>query len=127
MPTEPTHPRRAPGELEADVLATLWRAGEPLSPGQVRQALGSQLAYTTVMTILSRLHDKGSVTRSRVGRAYIYTPAFEQAELAASQMRTLLDSGHDREAVLARFVGSLSDDEERTLAALLRRAARRRS
>jgi predicted transcriptional regulator len=127
MPTEPRHSRRAPGELEADVLATLWRADGPLSPGQVRQALGSQLAYTTVMTILSRLHDKGSVTRSRVGRAYLYTPAFEQAELAASQMRTLLDSGHDREAVLARFVGSLSDDEERTLAALLRRAARRRS
>jgi predicted transcriptional regulator len=121
------HPRRAPGELEADVLAILWRADEPLSPGQVRDALGTDLAYTTVMTILTRLHDKGSVTRSRAGRAYVYTPAFEQAELAASQMRSLLDSGHDREAVLARFVGALSSDDERTLSALLRRASRRRS
>jgi predicted transcriptional regulator len=118
--------RRASGELEADVLATLWRSDEPLSPGQVRDELGGELAYTTVMTILSRLHDKGSVTRTRVGRAYIYRPAFEQAELAASRMRSLLDSGHDREAVLARFVGSLSADDERTLAALLRRAARGR-
>jgi predicted transcriptional regulator len=117
--------RRAPGELEADVLATLWRDDRPLSPGQVRDQLGTELAYTTVMTILSRLHDKGSVTRSRVGRAYLYTPAFEQAELAASQMRTVLDSGHDREAVLARFVGSLSADDERTLTALLRRSSRR--
>jgi predicted transcriptional regulator len=120
-------PRRAPGELEADVLAALWRADQPLSPGQVRDQLGADLAYTTVMTILSRLHDKGSVTRSRVGRAYVYTPAFAQAELAASQMRELLDSGDDRAEVLARFVGSLTSEEERTLATLLRRAARRRS
>jgi predicted transcriptional regulator len=98
-----------------------------VSPGQVRAALGSDLAYTTVMTILTRLYDKGSVTRRRVGRAYVYTPAFAQAEVAASQMRELLNSGHDREEVLARFVGSLTSDEERTLAALLRRAARRRS
>ena len=118
--------RRAPGELEADVLATLWRADVALSPGQVREALGSDLAYTTVMTILTRLYDKGSVTRRRVGRAYVYTPAFAQAELAASQMRELLDSGHDRAEVLARFVGSLTSDDERTLAALLRRTTRRR-
>lgn len=121
-----SHARRAPGELEADVLAALWRADEPLTPGQVRKELGSDLAYTTVMTILTRLYDKGSVTRTRAGRAYVYTPAFAQAELAASQMRELLDNGHDRAEVLARFVGSLSSDEERTLAALLRRAARRR-
>jgi predicted transcriptional regulator len=120
------HSRRAPGELEADVLAALWRANEPLTPGEVREHLGSTLAYTTVMTILTRLYEKGSVTRRRVGRAFVYTPAFAQAELAAAQMRSLLDNGHDREEVLARFVGSLSSDEERTLADLLRRAARRR-
>jgi predicted transcriptional regulator len=119
--------RRASGELEADVLAALWRADHPLSPGQVREQLGADLAYTTVMTILTRLYEKGSVTRSRVGRAYLYTPAFAQAEVAASAMRDLLDSGHDRAEVLARFVGSLTTDEERTLAALLRRAARRRT
>lgn len=118
--------RRAAGELEAEVLATLWRADEALTPGQVRDRLGSDLAYTTVMTILSRLYDKGSVTRTRSGRAYVYTPAFDQAEVAASQMREVLDHGHDRDEVLARFVGSLSSDEERTLSALLRRASRRR-
>jgi predicted transcriptional regulator len=123
----PTHSRRAPGELEADVLTVLWRADRPLSPGQVRAELGASLAYTTVMTILTRLHEKGSVSRTRDGRAYVYTPAFEQADLAASQMRSVLDSGHDRDAVLARFVGTLSSAEERTLANLLRRTGRRRS
>lgn len=116
--------RRAPGELEGNVLTVLWRAGRPLSPGQVRTELGADLAYTTVMTILSRLHAKGSVRRSRDGRAYLYTPAVEQAELAASQMRSVLDNGHDREAVLARFVGTLSSAEERTLVNLLRRSGR---
>jgi predicted transcriptional regulator len=123
----PAHSRRAPGELEADVLATLWRVGRPLSPGQVRNELDADLAYTTVMTILTRLHDKGSVTRSREGRAFVYTPAFEQAEVAASQMRSVLDSGHDREAVLARFVGSLDSNDARALTTLLRRASRRHS
>jgi predicted transcriptional regulator len=119
--------RRAPGELEADVLAALWRADRPLSPGQVREDLGADLAYTTVMTILTRLYEKGSVTRTRSGRAYLYTPAYEKADLAASQMREGLDSVDDREEVLDRFVGSLSSEEERTLTALLRRAARRRT
>ncbi len=118
--------RRASGELEADVLAALWRSGEPMSPGQVREALGADLAYTTVMTILSRLHAKGSVTRTRAGRAFVYTPAFPQAELAASRMREQLDRGHDRGAILAHFVGSLTTDDERTLTTLLRRGARRR-
>ena len=78
------------------------------------------------MTILSRLHAKGSVTRTRAGRAFVYTPAFPQAELAASRMREQLDRGHDRGAILAHFVGSLTTDDERTLTTLLRRGARRR-
>ncbi|HTR70367.1 MAG TPA: BlaI/MecI/CopY family transcriptional regulator [Mycobacteriales bacterium] len=119
--------RRAPGQLEADVLAILWRSGEPMSPAQVRDALDHELAYTTVMTILSRLYEKGTVTRRRVGRAYHYQPAFDQAEFAAGRMRALLDQGEDRAAVLARFVGSLSDDDERTLSTLLRRTLRRRA
>ena len=52
--------RRAAGELEAAVLAVLQAAGSALSPGDVRDRLGGDLAYTTVVTILSRLHDKGS-------------------------------------------------------------------
>jgi predicted transcriptional regulator len=117
--------RRAAGQLEADVLATLWRADAAMTPGQVRDQLGTTLAYTTVMTILARLHEKGSVTRARAGRAYAYRPAFDQAEFAATQMREVLDAGHDREAVLASFVGTLNSDDEKTLTALLRRAARR--
>lgn len=69
------HPERRPaGELEASVLAVLWAAGDPLTPADVQRTLGSGLARTTVTTILSRLHDKGWVTRSREGRGFAYTP-----------------------------------------------------
>jgi predicted transcriptional regulator len=119
--------RRAAGELEADVLGTLWAADSPLTPGQVRERLGDELAYTTVLTILTRLHAKGAVNRAPAGRGHAYSPTFDEAEMAATRMRAVLDRGSDREAVLARFVGDLSEDDERTLLGLLRRTTQRRS
>jgi predicted transcriptional regulator len=71
------------------------------------------------MTALTRLHEKGVVSRERVGRAYAYTAVLDRPGIAAARMRELLETGDDREAVLARFVGSLSDDDERVLNELL--------
>jgi predicted transcriptional regulator len=114
--------RRPAGALEAEILAALWAAGTPLTAGQVQQELGAGLAYTTVMTALSRLHDKGAVSRERAGRAYAYTPVLDVAGMAAVRMRALLEAGEDREAVLAQFVGALSDEDEQLLADLLKQA-----
>jgi predicted transcriptional regulator len=118
----PKRKRRAAGALETEVLAALWAAGGPLTPGQVQESLGGKLAYTTVMTTLARLHEKDVVTRERSGRAYAYTAVLDSPGIAAVRMRNLLESGGDREAVLARFIGSLSDDDERVLAELLEAA-----
>jgi predicted transcriptional regulator len=112
--------RRPAGGLEEEVLASLWAAGRPLTPGEVQQDLGRDLAYTTVMTALSRLHDKGAVERWRAGRAYAYTPVLDQAGIAAARMREMLDSGKDRAAVLAQFAGSLSAEDTLLLAEMLR-------
>ncbi|GHJ36696.1 BlaI/MecI/CopY family transcriptional regulator [Streptomyces sp. TS71-3] len=111
--------RRARGELEAGVLAALWEAGEPLSAGQVRSRLPGDLAYTTVLTILARLYAKGMVVRNRAGRGYAYAPAADEASHTAERMRTLLDGGSDREAVLTRFVSQLSARDEELLQRLL--------
>ena len=54
-------PRRRSGELEGEVLAALWASAEPLVPAEVQDAVGGGLAYTTVMTILVRLHEKGVI------------------------------------------------------------------
>jgi hypothetical protein len=50
----------------------------------------------------------------------VYGAVLDAAEITAQRMRRLLDTGVDRAAVLTRFVGGLSDDDERLLAELLR-------
>lgn len=114
-----TSGRRARGELEANVLAALWAADTPLNARQVRERLPGDLAYTTVLTILSRLHDKGMLLRHREGRGYAYEPARDEASHTARRMRSLLEGGSDREAVLTRFVSELSDQDEQLLHHLL--------
>jgi predicted transcriptional regulator len=112
-------PRRAAGELESAVLAVLQAAGRALTPAQVRDQLGDGLAYTTVVTILSRLHAKGVLTRLRSGRAFCYAPVADEPGLAARRMRGVLDAEADREAVLARFVSGLSAADEQVLRRML--------
>lgn len=111
--------RRARGELESEVLAALWAADGPLTAGQVREALPGDLAYTTVLTILSRLHGKEMLVRRREGRGYAYEPVRDEASHTAQRMRSLLEGGSDREAVLAHFVSELSEQDERVLHQLL--------
>jgi predicted transcriptional regulator len=111
--------RRASGSLESEVLAALWAADRPLTTGDVIDALGGHLAYNTVQTILTRLHTKGAVVREQVGRAHAYTPVLDEAGMAATRMRAMLDRGGDHAAVLARFLGTLTPQEEATLARLL--------
>lgn len=113
--------RRAPGWLESEVLAALWGGAEPMTPSMVQAALPRDLAYTTVMTVLQRLHGKGLLRRHRAGRAFAYEPVIDAAELAAQQMRSALDRGSDRAAVLQRFLAGLSSEDEGILHELLDR------
>ncbi|MCM1975255.1 MULTISPECIES: BlaI/MecI/CopY family transcriptional regulator [Streptomyces] len=114
--------RRGQGELEAQVLSALREADGPATAGWVQERLGGDLAYTTVITILTRLLAKNAVTRERAGRSFLWTPVSDQAGLAAHRMRRLLDGERDREAVLASFVTSLEPDDERLLRELLEKA-----
>ncbi len=120
-PAEHPEPRRPSGSLEAEVLAVLRAAGTPLTPGQVRERLDArkhELAYSTVVTIMSRLHAKGLLGRERAGRGFAYTPV-DDASLAAGQMNRALDGGADHDAVLTRFVSGLSGRDARLLRQLL--------
>ncbi len=115
----PSAGRRAAGELEAEVLSVLQRAGVALTPGDVSAHLGGGLAYSTVVTILSRLHAKGVLTRRRTRRAYAYAPVADESGLAARRMRQVLDREADRAAVLEYFVSDLSERDEQLLRDLL--------
>jgi predicted transcriptional regulator len=115
--------RRPAGALSAQVVGVLTAAGRALTPGEVQQALAATepqpLAYTTVVTILSRLHGQGLLDRFRLGRAFAYLPVADHARLTAGRMRRMLDAEDDRDAVLTRFVGGLSAQDETTLRRLL--------
>ena len=114
--------RRPAGALEAGVLAVLQAAGVPMTPGQVQQQLEARqygrLSYSTVVTILSRLHVKGLASRQRAGRAFAYTPV-DEAAFAAGQMNQALAAGPSHDAVLARFASGLSSRDARLLRDLL--------
>jgi len=111
--------RRGKGDLEAEVVAVLAAADRPLTSREVVEGLDQRLAYTTVMTVLVRLHEKGAVDRGRVGRAYAYSFLRDDAARRAVQMRRLLGEDAERARVLARFVNELSAEDERLLRRLL--------
>lgn len=72
-----------------------------------------------MVTILSRLHAKGVLTREPTGRAFAYAPVVDEPGLAARRMRKVLEAESDRGRVLAQFVSNLSDSDEQLLRTLL--------
>jgi predicted transcriptional regulator len=115
--------RREPGVLERELLAVVGAADRPLTPAEALAALGGDLAYTTVMTTLARLHDKGALTRSPAGRAYAYalaaTPDRLDAAVTARRMGRILDADPNRSEALTRFVADLRPEDGALLAHLL--------
>ncbi|HTJ76613.1 MAG TPA: BlaI/MecI/CopY family transcriptional regulator [Acidimicrobiales bacterium] len=111
--------RRRSGELEGEVLAALWAAPEALVPAEVQAVVGGDLAYTTVTTILVRLHEKGVIERTKVGRAFAYRPLVAETEVVAEQVRRLLDHGADRTAVVRGLLDGLRPGDETLLRAML--------
>lgn len=111
---------RRRGALEQEVLACLGAAGRPVTVAGVLAELGGDLAYTTVLTALSRLHAKGALVREPAGRGYAYAlPADPGAAVTARRMSRLLDSRENRAGVLARFVADLRPEDEQLLTVLL--------
>lgn len=100
------------GPLEAACMRALWRRA-PATVAEVLERVNTRheppLAYTTVMTVLSRLYEKGHVTRERRGRGYAYTPAFSEDELVDALSRRDVDQLVDRygDVALAHFAETL--------------------
>jgi predicted transcriptional regulator len=113
------------GELERAVMDALWAADAPLSAGELRDKLasardgGKAPALTTVLTVLSRLEQKGFVARDRDARPHLYTAALSRAGHVADLMREVLESSTDRTEALAYFVGSVDESEAQMLRRLL--------
>ena len=118
--------RRPDGALERDVLRVLWAAEGPLVPAEINERLDSGHAYTSIATVVTRLHAKGLVERSPVGRAFAYRPVVDEPELAARRIAEVLDDTTDRSKVLSRFIGGLSARDAKAIRAMLDDTGRRR-
>ena len=121
------------GSLEYPIMQALW-CRFPLTVGDVLDGLngdrsdGEALAYTTVMTVLSRLHDKGIVDREKDGRSYQYRPRFTEHELVRRHSRQEVQRLVDRygSVALSQFATALQDTDPDLLVRLVRLAEEQR-
>lgn len=110
--------RRPDGTLETEVLRALWDLGRPATPAEVLDEMGTEHAYTSVATTLTRLREKGLVTRHRHGRAYAYS-AVSEVELTSRRIRAVLDAASDRETALTGFITALDRQDAARLLEIL--------
>ena len=109
------------GPLEADALNALWESGGWLTPGEVLERLTGDrdLAYTTVMTVLVHLNDKGFAERRKDGRAFAYHALQSREEHAASVMASTLKGARNKPMVLTNFVEQLDVKQRAQLRRML--------
>jgi predicted transcriptional regulator len=94
--------------LERECMQALWPLGEgTVHDIRAQMAATRPRAYTTIMTIMDRLAAKGVVTRTKVGRAYLYRPNFSAEEARAHAVGQLVDHFFDgsRDALRAHLSG----------------------
>ncbi len=109
-------------DRELDIMGVLWDRG-PATVAEVREALEDELAYTTVLTVLRVLEEKGYVGHEEEGRAHRYHPLVERQAAGKSALRRLtrkLFKGSP-EMLLTHLVSDrkLSEDEIRRMRKLL--------
>ena len=107
---------------ELDVMSVLWRDGSA-TVAEVREALEEPLAYTSVLSALQTLEDKGYVRHEPEGRAYRYFPVVDADRAgtsAVSRIREAIFHG-SAERLLARLVSdrNVSRDELERMRRLL--------
>jgi predicted transcriptional regulator len=97
-------PPKLLGPLESEVMEIIWESGRPMSVRELLERINDgrdpELAYTTVMTVMSRLVDKGILRRTRKGRGYIYEATASDA--AGIAVRNVMRQFGD--AAMAHFV-----------------------
>ncbi len=109
-------------DRELDVMSVLWDVG-PATVAEVRERIADDLAYTTVLTILRTLEQKGYVSHTEDGRAHRYKPLVKREVAGRTALRRLVDKVFDGspELLLTQLVSdkNLSDEELRRLRKLL--------
>ncbi|QIJ63988.1 BlaI/MecI/CopY family transcriptional regulator [Streptomyces sp. JB150] len=105
------------GELEDAVMTRVWKWNRPVTVREVLEDLQRErtIAYTTVMTVLDNLHQKGWVRREAEGRAYRYEAVSTRAAYAAALMNDAWSQSDNPAAALVAFFGMMSDEQRMAL------------
>ena len=109
-------------DRELDVMSVLWDVG-PATVAEVRERIADDLAYTTVLTILRTLEQKGYLSHAEDGRAHRYKPLVKRETAGRTALRRLVEKvfGGSPELLMTQLVSdeNLSDKELRRLRKLL--------
>lgn len=122
---------RNPTELELEILKIVWRI-EPATVRQVRDALSPirDLAYTTVMTVMSIMADKGYLKRKKDGRSYVYEAVYREQKASRNILRDVVDRvfGGSATAVMQHLLetSDIDDEELNQIRLLINRKSRER-
>jgi predicted transcriptional regulator len=118
------------GPLEAEVMEAVWRGGD-VTVRDVQQELAGQrpVAYTTVMTTMGRLADKGFLRRVESQPAHRYSAILTREQYADSAVKSVLDwlVGTFGDPAVAYFVDRVERQDEALIASLREAIAQRES
>ena len=103
------------GELETTVMELLWRTpGQTVNEVEERLRHRREIAHTTVLTTLDRMHAKGYLTREKQGKAFVYAPHYTREEFERGVAEEVLGAllGQFNEPALSAFVDLVGEDSE---------------
>jgi predicted transcriptional regulator len=102
------------GELEAAVMDVLWSQPEQtVTNVEKRLRQKREIAHTTVLTTLDRMHRKGYLTREKQAKAFVYSPRYTRAEFERMMAQEVLGAliGDFTEPALSTFIDLIGDDD----------------
>lgn len=103
------------GPLEAEIMEVVWDSGD-VTVRDVHEALSAQrsIAYTTVMTTLGRLSDKGLLRRIEAQPAHHYSAVVSRDQYASSTVKSVVDwlLGHFPDPAVAYFIDRVEEEDE---------------
>ncbi len=112
------------GPLEADIMQVIWRM-QKATVQDVYEELSNNrnIAYNTVMTVMTRLSQKGILKRQKDGRAYLYFPKTTKSEVGNGMLQYVIDKifGGSKVPVISQLLDGteLSDEELKVLERLV--------
>ncbi|HRN71127.1 MAG TPA: BlaI/MecI/CopY family transcriptional regulator [Candidatus Woesebacteria bacterium] len=102
------------GELEQKVMNVVWESSKSLKPRDVLDSIEEEYAYTTIMTIMANLYEKGILDREKRGITYYYFPKKPKQQVINNKLGKIFTEvlGSYRELAITKFLDTLGGSEE---------------